>query len=85
MSCAAERVDLLAFGRAELAAHLASGGVARGHADALWRSLHRDGLTELAQIAGLSERAARRLAESARIGNLELVRETSADDGLTRK
>ncbi len=48
-----ERIDILSLGRAELADQLAAWSIARGHAATVWRALHRDGVVELADIAGL--------------------------------
>jgi 23S rRNA (adenine2503-C2)-methyltransferase len=85
MNCEPERVDVLSLGRAELAEQLAAWGIARGHAATVWRALHRDGVVDLADIAGLPPAAQATLLNHGRIEQLSVLKETAADDGQTRK
>ncbi|MGC3969764.1 MAG: radical SAM protein [Pirellulales bacterium] len=85
MSSGPEPADLLSLGRAELAEQLAAWNIARGHAPALWRALHRDGVRTLDEVVDLLAAARRRLAEVARIEQLAVARQTVSDDGATRK
>jgi 23S rRNA (adenine2503-C2)-methyltransferase len=80
-----KRAELLSFSRAELADQFAEWSIARGHATTVWRALHRDGVADLADIAGLPPAAQATLVERGRIDRLTVVRETISDDGQTRK
>lgn len=69
----------------ELRAQLRAWGFSPVHAATIWRSLYRDGVTQLDALSDLSARLRERLEAECRLERLTTEKQSDSSDELTRK